>query len=64
MRRCLCEERGHHIGVSIGGGRDYTKLSYNSFHSFRLREIEVEATVYDLEEDWKNNTNKYGVIRS
>jgi hypothetical protein len=59
-RQCSCLGDA---GVTIGGGRDYTKLIYKNLETFLLKEIEIDATTYILEEDWKNCADKYGVIK-
>jgi len=64
FRHCKCwaNEVGN-LGVAIDGGRDYLKISAGSSANYILKEVEVCATQFELAEDWKNNTSKYGMIR-
>jgi hypothetical protein len=63
-RQCSClGDDALASGVMIDGGRDYTKLIYKNLETFLLKEIEIDATTYILEEDWKNCADKYGVIK-
>ena len=51
-------------GVSVDGGFDYFKVSYNPTKNkeLRYRTIEVQATKAELYDDWNTSKDKYGRI--
>lgn len=48
----------------IDGGFDYTRYGANDLKDITDLEIEVDASTYELFEDWNKSINKFGTIKN
>lgn len=48
--------------VAIDGGREYERAIYKDIFPERI-EIEIDATIKELYDDWSYRKDKYGIIR-
>ena len=57
----------HHCScgyVFIDGGFDYCRFGAKDLDKVKSMQIDVNATAKDLYDDWANNKNKFGLIKS
>lgn len=59
FRSCSCGT------VSIDGGSDYTKVSYNPdvISEPVIKAVEIKATKVELYKDWNKRIDKFGIIK-
>ena len=50
--------------VFIDGGFDYCRFGAKDLDKVKSMQIDVNATAKDLYNDWANNKNKFGLIKS
>ena len=50
--------------VFIDGGFDYCRFGAKDLNKVKSMQIDVNATAKDLYDDWANNKNKFGLIKS
>ena len=58
FRRCTCE------AVAVDGGFNYCKVSAKPGSRSKPVEVDVDATVMQLFNDWALRIDKFGVIRA
>lgn len=56
-RTCTC---GH---ISIDGGDDYVKITYDPNAKYGIMEIDVPFTDNELYEDWNTGADQLGLIK-
>ena len=56
FRHCSCGS------VFVDGGREYFKYGCVPNAEFDITEVEVEASLQDLYDDWNEMHDKYGII--
>lgn len=57
MRSCPCQM------VSIDGGVEYSKLSYEKDAKYDIIRIDIPFTEKELYDDWNNGVNALGIIK-
>lgn len=57
FRPCSCGE------IAVDGGFDYYKVCFKTISPSPV-EIEVSATKTELYDDWNNQVDKYGLIKT
>jgi len=50
--------------VFIDGGFDYCRFGAKDLNKVKSMQIDINATAKDLYDDWANNKNKFGLIKS
>ena len=58
FRQCTCGS------ISVSGGLQYFKYDTGPASTFKIKKIQVNATITELYEDYNQMTDEYGLILS